>query len=565
MTANRVDPVGEVFFALCKSVDTGVSLGRWLRYKWGEHLQLASAAIDPADYVSPTVFARDYLVDSYMSKYTGLNTGLNLEAEALKKLEASEVQCALTNGWIQSCRATGFDTRTERILFAARRKIARLLGPFSWERIARYGWGPGATFELARKRAQVDLKMSELPFTVTRRALPLFREELAADLHWSACVLGVSPADIGGKFCFLPSLFDVVEGCRVTTVPKNAKTDRVIAIEPRANGFLQKGLGYEIRRCLRKVGVDLDDQGLNQSGAYRAWFDDLATLDLKAASDTVSKELVFELLPVDWAIALDDVRSHSFCVNGQWIKTEKFSSMGNGFTFELESLIFWSLASACVEDSSDRYTVLVYGDDIIVPKESAELLVEVLQETGFEINLEKTYLSGNFYESCGRHYFKGEDVTPIYQKEECTDEDDLSFIRCGNRIMRYAVRRGDYPYSLERVCKSPWYAIRARAGHTHRFQLPLGTEGDDGWLVPADEFEVGGRDVNLGLSCRTLRIVSAQAPANPAALLALRLRLRETGACGEDLSWYDMIDVHRTETRASRRWVMPTGEFGLTW
>jgi hypothetical protein len=90
--------------------------------------------------------------------------------------------------------------------------------------------------------------------------------------------------------------------------------------------------------------------------------------------------------------------------------------MGNGFTFPLETLIFFSLAQACCE-SEDYEKVSVYGDDIIVPVYAVPLLTKVLTSCGFLVNASKSFSSGPFRESCGKDYLLGTDVRPCYIKD----------------------------------------------------------------------------------------------------------------------------------------------------
>jgi hypothetical protein len=87
--------------------------------------------------------------------------------------------------------------------------------------------------------------------------------------------------------------------------------------------------------------------------------------------------------------------------------------MGNGYTFPLETLIFWGLAAACCDRDSDA---TVYGDDIIIPSDRFELLAEILRYAGFILNVGKSFHVGPFRESCGKDYFKGIDVRPFYAK-----------------------------------------------------------------------------------------------------------------------------------------------------
>jgi hypothetical protein len=121
--------------------------------------------------------------------------------------------------------------------------------------------------------------------------------------------------------------------------------------------------------------------------------------------------------------------------------------MGNGFTFEVESLIFWAIASTVVQAvTGTRYfrdhRVLVYGDDIIVPSCAYDQTLQALKVFGFIPNAEKSYGAGPFRESCGFHGFAGLDVTPFYIRRKISKLKDLfllhnNLVRWGNRSLGY--------------------------------------------------------------------------------------------------------------------------------
>lgn len=201
---------------------------------------------------------------------------------------------------------------------------------------------------------------------------------------------------------------------RVEFVPKNWKTHRSIACEPTGNIPLQLAFDAYAKRCLRRRGIDLSDQSKNQlmakegsvSGKY-------ATIDLSAASDTLSFDLVNWLLPDDWFKYLNSIRSKFY--RGSSIgfgRYEKFSSMGNGSTFCLETLVF---AAACYAVGSKDFSV--YGDDIIVETEKFDDLRRLLRFVGFSLNLDKSFHEGPFRESCGADWFNGINITPFYIRE----------------------------------------------------------------------------------------------------------------------------------------------------
>jgi hypothetical protein len=167
---------------------------------------------------------------------------------------------------------------------------------------------------------------------------------------------------------------------------------------------------------LKKLGVNLNDQTRNQEFAQRAYRDGLATIDLSKASDTLAYATVINLLPPDWVQLLEVARSPKTFVEGRYVTLEKFSSMGNGYTFELESLIFAALAHACNPGRADD--IAVYGDDIIIPTQGASVLIEALSFLGFKVNNSKSFLAGNFFESCGKDFFQGVPVRPFFLKKE---------------------------------------------------------------------------------------------------------------------------------------------------
>jgi hypothetical protein len=232
-----------------------------------------------------------------------------------------------------------------------------------------------------------------------------------------------------------------VEGAVLFTVPKNAEIDRCACKEPDVNMFLQKGVGAHVRRRLRRYGIDLNDQAHNRGLARRGSSDgSLATLDLSSASDSISWSLVSLLLPDDWYRYLNDIRSQKVWVDGEWVTTAMFSSMGNGFTFELESLLFYVLVRTTLYFEGIRGTISVYGDDIIIPSSGYDAVTWVLQYFGFAVNSKKSFHTGPFRESCGGHYSDGVDVTPFYLKRPPTHMTDV--IRVANQFRRWATTDG---------------------------------------------------------------------------------------------------------------------------
>jgi hypothetical protein len=372
-------------------------------------------------------FRDQYLLAEVVSKYPFEVKGIDRDRTALLKFHEAEAQCAATNSSVRRSSSSLDRLDWLSIIQMARAKIVHLLGPFNWsETEGHFAFGPGAT--TARKRRERDAlyKIGMKP-DVTLDCALLSWCAVYRIPRWFEILTGSVPSGnaIDDLSRFPPELiFNIVPGNKVVTVPKNAKTNRVIAVEPCMNVFIQKGIGKVIRRRLKRVGVNLDSQVLNQRLARRgSRYGRFATVDFSMASDTISRELIDLLLPDDWATALKQCRSPTGVLpDGSRVQYHKFSSMGNGFTFELESLIFWALARA-VTDSSREFIrgkgiVTVYGDDLIVEAALRDRMLWAFERAGFTPNAKKSFFSGPFRESCGKHYFQGSDVTPFYIKKE---------------------------------------------------------------------------------------------------------------------------------------------------
>jgi len=344
----------------------------------------------------------------------------------------TERQCAATNARLRAVRENGSYSDLA-FISKVQCKIQRIIGaaPVGWER--HVNWGPGATATLSSVDAVLDNKLLEKQLSVTSSALVYARTIMSEDLHWLRARLG---QHVDGPTTLLSAEFSLCDANRMETVPKDAFKDRLICCEPTLNIFLQKGVGSLLRDRLKQAGCNLNDQTRNQRLARSAYKAGLCTVDLASASDTLSRETVYALLPPCWVELLDDLRSPLTVLPlAGGIRharlNQKFSSMGNGFTFELESLIFYAIASV-VDDSP---LVGVYGDDIIVSAERSSQLIQWLAFFGFSTNVQKTYVEGCYYESCGKHFFKGFDITPVYQKAQLTTEIEL--VRFHNRLYRW--------------------------------------------------------------------------------------------------------------------------------
>lgn len=351
---------------------------------------------------------------AFFSKLEPLEVGFDKEGAAYDKFMLSEESCKLQNEAFRA-QARGefsFLRGVEPAMLRAQRKIAQVLGPLPGFSELGYRFGKGATTLTPKRKASLREKFSR-GVSCSEEMLPIAKAVLEELPLLSEAACSYEKVDEDGDEWFGLSLH--LHDGKLEFVPKNVKTYRSVIVEPVLNGLYQLALGDHLTRRLATFGVDLRDQTRNQTLALEGSLTGaLATLDLSAASDSISLELIFSLLPLDWAIALARGRTGHVLYRGRRIALEKFSSMGNGFTFPLQSLVFWALARA-ICDKND--VVSVYGDDIILPSAKAVELTTLLRCLGFAVNEEKSYHTGPFRESCGRDFYRGIDVRPFFQKE----------------------------------------------------------------------------------------------------------------------------------------------------
>jgi hypothetical protein len=436
--------VEKAILRLYEDLATPTSLKCFMLYKSGEWDQLSAMRVDPKHYLDSESYWRDASAVGILRKLEELPTSFDREAKAHELFQQSEVECFRTNHRLYPYLCPGLpNTDVDVIAFIERaRKITkRILGPCP--DLIDGKFGPGATFGDKGLLTTVPDKMSSVP-TITTDAWP-FHFPWTGTLWAQACASsGKSPL--------------YVQGNRFTTVPKDCEKRRGIAVEPSINVFYQLGYGRILRKRLRGAGIDLaNGQDIHRRVAREASIrGHLCTMDLSNASDTISRNLVKLLLPPAWYEVLNDLRSKKTFINGRWRLLEKFSSMGNGFTFELETLIFLSLILALDPEGQKLIpgsSVFVFGDDIIVPVESAKDVMSCLSFFGMTVNKSKTYVDGPFRESCGGDFFLGEDVRPHFIKESPYEPQHL--ISLANGLKRLSGRK------ISRSCHTnrAWFSV----------------------------------------------------------------------------------------------------------
>lgn len=408
-----------------EGVDSAVSLGLYLRLKYGEFRQYLTFDINPSDYDSAYKYMHDYQCSKLFSKSLIFPSVFDTKKEAERNFIQAEVKCQSTNDRFWTRVDPDFrDPAISSVLYIAQRKIARILGDVPSYDTLTFRFGPGNVVGLSKDTDVSDKLHSCLTGTANViEQLPLLSAKCPGWFQHRPDKVYTSLYD----YAFTD--MKTVGGSKLGFVPKTAKTDRAICTEPLLNSFVQLGIGDYIANRLRRAGCNIRDQKRNQELArLGSLTGDLATIDLSAASDTISSAVVLELLPLPWFNLLNDCRSPSYTYKSKTYDFHKFSSMGNGFTFPLETLIFLAVSRAvCAHLGLDTRNVNAYGDDIIVPCAAAELLTKVLSFLGFSVNESKSFSSGPFRESCGEDWFLGVSVRPLFCKNRPTNASLISW------------------------------------------------------------------------------------------------------------------------------------------
>lgn len=384
-----------------------------------EWAQLVSLSCEPVHYNSPEIYFRSVCATCLLKKFAGLNTGIDLAGEALKTFIIAEKQCYLTNRRLDPLlhNYSEFSPRIDAFLTdvvsGIQSDVRDLLGLIPQDLFVKHG--PGATFSDRGKAVSAIHKMSNRP-TMTSSFTDLL--PIWEGTAWCRGLVESHP------YRSRPS---IIRGNRFTTALKDSTKHRGICIEPSLNVAYQLCVGVHFKSRLQRWGIVLssstEGQYLHRRLACLASkLGHLATIDLTNASDTNSRNTVRLFIAEQWHSLLETLRSPTTVLkDGRTFFLEKFSSMGNGFTFELETIIFAAIVRAVARQRGvvlDQTNFSVYGDDIICPTEIASDVLSLLQFFGFTPNSKKTFLTGSFRESCGGDYFDGFSVRGHYLKAE---------------------------------------------------------------------------------------------------------------------------------------------------
>lgn len=344
----------------------------------------------------------------------------------------------------QSLEKQGNWSREERLLLTiARSFIVRILSGFDPADI-RPRPGPGASASGTHKSERYEPLVH---YEQIHKKYPYYRYFYMGSLHL---------ADRRNAYLALPRKQHGRSLLRL--VHKDSRGPRIICMEEQEYMFLQQGLADALRHhiennVITQCHVNFGCQEINRELARRGSINgEYATLDMKEASDRISRVLVRELfsglpelcdclcalsVPV---IELPDGTLHTMA---------KFAPMGSSLCFPIMSIVHYALAVACIHMRTARPTaaiakdLYVYGDDIICRTEDVPHLFYGFPKFDLIFNQGKSFYRGDFRESCGLDAFQGWDVTPQRFKKRFFDGQDPSDIRSAMDMVN-ALRSAKY-------------------------------------------------------------------------------------------------------------------------
>lgn len=478
--------------AVCEAIGTPRALTVSLLIQHQEWDQLLSLEIKPEWYQHAGNFADDYLATKLLSKSDLIPSSVDTEAAARSAFFEAEAYNRSTNERFSMTDAVDHPDWWWR----CQKYLRRVMGPLDLPALNQISdlmqHGSGSVVGLYGELVP-SIKYDMTP-TVTEGLLP-YCDAILTDTWREMHALGKGPR--------------VVKGNQFFTVRKNAIARRGCAKGPLLNVYAQMGVGRYLAKRLRYFGCDIHDQGFNQYLAARAQEWGLATLDLKSASDLGARIPYLMLMSDRWGDFLSVLREEYTEVDpvvGQdrvlW-PLEKFSAMGNGFTFPLQTAIFISVIRAIVPPDLHGLTV-AYGDDLVLPREYALEVIAALEYLGFKVNQSKSCLAGNFFESCGTDWFNGQNVRPIFLRRERRIDSELALddsgpkvfnepgipyvVQIANALREWTQRRAaiDGKTGCDSRFRHVWSSLVASCPRKWRVPIPRGF-GDSGLVTSFEE------------------------------------------------------------------------------
>lgn len=359
--------------------------------------------------VSPHRFRAWKQLECLLKKYTFAHDAINPEERTEKSVtKYLDTQCRISTG----IRRTEM---VHRVVQRARILARRILGPLNLEEcITHMRFGTKSSLGCSLDNAYLDYKLTTPEaFTGSSEVASILLDE----------VINKDPLfkSIVERFKLNTALTSNHDYLKLVCVPKKWDTDRPIKPLSLLDLFYSFGIGGVVTERLQDIGLDIRLLQQRHKKIIRAFTDPKSydflkyvTADLSSASDSITSELLNMVLPRPWYNAIKILFKRKLMIDGVQYYTGSVLPMGNGATFPLETLVFYILTKAIGELTERPGIYSVYGDDLIYPSKIHKYVARIFPKLNLMLNLEKTYVSYPFRESCGEDYYRGASVRPFY-------------------------------------------------------------------------------------------------------------------------------------------------------
>ena len=393
-------------------------------------------------------FKAELQLESLFKRYRFQNdvySDEELERETFDKFRATQVRIA-------EIRWDSVPFRSKLIVKRARQIIAKILGDYDQsehEQACRFG--KRASVGVPAHLSYLDERLGRF-ITGSRKHIDWFQDLLTRDPLLERSIDLCLP--------MAPDRWDQCSCLSLTCVPKSWKSFRGIMPNTTIGGFYTYGLGKVIQKRLTCIGLNI--RYLQRKHRRLVLFFSKSrthvTADLSSASDSFTSWLVNLLVPRKWYNVLKLGRMTHYREQpkvgtlSRKLYMSSFMTMGIGFTFQLQTLLFYGLLKAIQDLSGIKGLVSVYGDDLIYPSGMHSFVRQSFGDLGFLLNDDKTFVKESFRESCGADAYCGFDVRPFspkgdHQMLKGTDYEALLYKTINGLLLRW--NRHEIPEAIE--------------------------------------------------------------------------------------------------------------------
>lgn len=367
---------------------------------------------------SPMLFKTEYQLENLFKRYRFSDDMFTQE----------ELEVKTDNSFVKTqeriCGPLTVTSLVFKVLQEARKIAKAILGEYSEEEhMEACRFGKRACKGSSYARSYLDLKLSSNTLTGSMEHIEWMESYLETD-HLLRQILVRSDDPLG----YPP--YSSIDCLETTNVPKSFKALRKIMPNSLIGSFYTYGLGKVIEKRLRENSpINISKQQDRHGRWIRKYSMDRShvTVDLSAASDSPIYELLAWIIPRAWMKVLKRGRISHCQMNGKQMYLRSFMTMGIGFTFPVETLLFYALLKAIANLSGVRGRISAYGDDLIYPRKMHDIVKYVFPKLHIQINQEKSYVSSHFRESCGHDYYRGVDVRPFQPEGEASELKSLPY------------------------------------------------------------------------------------------------------------------------------------------